>query len=374
MMIRKSISVCLSFAMLLVAIFAVQVQPATAKTFSDIEDHWARSDIEFLADKGIVSGNYVPFRPDEKITRGEAVVMLKRVSHNTYGVMASPDPGAMVDQRYSLANELKEAIQAVDTAVYANVKAKIDFKPGTNMLYLLQRGALKQPLLFETFIPSNFWLSSQHLSESLTREEASMLLFHFIMPDIIDKKNTEVTNVASMMKSYYAGKPINEYKDTRSLYATGIKGYHLLETNGDKFNPNETMTRAEFAVSVKSLYDHNEKQKEAQFNGNNNQKSRVTNMLLTVASHAYQTNNQEAIQAYFSKDAIATLDDLRPLPLHNYVGKYQITDSTSKEIRAKGIYNSPLTGDYEIEYLITKTDQKTNPYGWQVTKINFTQK
>ena len=48
--------------------------------FSDIENHWARAEIERLSDLGIVDG-YADgtFRPDEKLSRAEAAKMLTRL-------------------------------------------------------------------------------------------------------------------------------------------------------------------------------------------------------------------------------------------------------------------------------------------------------
>jgi len=48
------------------------------KTFKDIQNHWAKEDIEILASKHIVEGTGEDFLPNEKITRKEFAVLLSR--------------------------------------------------------------------------------------------------------------------------------------------------------------------------------------------------------------------------------------------------------------------------------------------------------
>lgn len=47
--------------------------------FSDIEGHWAQEQISFVADAGYVNGSNGLFRPDDYITRAEAIAIINRV-------------------------------------------------------------------------------------------------------------------------------------------------------------------------------------------------------------------------------------------------------------------------------------------------------
>jgi len=47
--------------------------------FADVQSHWAKGDIEFLASLGLVKGDEAGrFRPDAPITRAETAVLLSR--------------------------------------------------------------------------------------------------------------------------------------------------------------------------------------------------------------------------------------------------------------------------------------------------------
>ncbi len=52
---------------------------ADADSFSDIENHWAKEDMEYLVQKGIIGG-YADgtFRPNEVVTRAQAAIMIGR--------------------------------------------------------------------------------------------------------------------------------------------------------------------------------------------------------------------------------------------------------------------------------------------------------
>lgn len=56
-----------------------EMEAETSVTFNDIEGHWAQAMIEELSDAGIVFGYNGAFRPNDKITRQEATVMLSRI-------------------------------------------------------------------------------------------------------------------------------------------------------------------------------------------------------------------------------------------------------------------------------------------------------
>ncbi|MGG0754891.1 S-layer homology domain-containing protein [Brevibacillus laterosporus] len=345
-----------------------------ASTFTDIDEHWARSYIQFLAERGIVKGKYIPFRPNAPISRGEAIVLLNRVTQYSYGVVASPSEVAKVDKRYPLVQEIKQAVGTMNAMLYADQKAYTRFNPGDNALYLLHLSAVKKPLKIGRILESDWWLSSEHLQAPLNREEASMLLFHTILPNIRYDLHIEPAKLQEGLNGYYQATVSNAYQDTQSLYATGIKGYKLLEDHSGLFQPTQTMTRAQFAVILQRLLIANEQQKQKQWSGPVQEKTRISNLMLTAATYAYLSKNEQLMTSYFSKDALHTIEKLRPLPLHDIMGSYQVIDSNDNTIKAQGAYFSSMTGNYKVEYEMIKSEQSSNPYGWVITKITHIQK
>ncbi|MBG9787178.1 S-layer homology domain-containing protein [Brevibacillus laterosporus] len=345
-----------------------------ASTFTDIDEHWARSYIQFLAERGIVKGKYIPFRPNAPISRGEAIVLLNRVTQYSYGVVASPSEVAKVDKRYPLVQEIKQAVGTMNAMLYADQKAYTRFNPGDNALYLLHLSAVKKPLKIGRILESDWWLSSEHLQAPLNREEASMLLFHTILPNIRYDLHIEPAKLQEGLNGYYQATVSNAYQDTQSLYATGIKGYKLLEDHSGLFQPTQTMTRAQFAVILQRLLIANEQQKQKQWSGPVQEKTRISNLMLTAATYAYLSKNEQLMTSYFSKDALHTIEKLRPLPLHDIMGSYQVIDSNDNTIKAQGAYFSSMTGNYKVEYEMIKIEQSSNPYGWVITKITHIQK
>ncbi|MED1790848.1 S-layer homology domain-containing protein [Brevibacillus laterosporus] len=345
-----------------------------ASTFTDIDEHWARYYIQFLAERGIVKGKYIPFRPNAPISRGEAIALLNRVTQYSYGVVASPSEVAKVDKRYPLVQEIKQAVGTMNAMLYADQKAYTRFNPGDNALYLLHLSAVKKPLKIGRILESDWWLSSEHLQAPLNREEASMLLFHTILPNIRYDLHIEPAKLQEGLNGYYQATVSNAYQDTQSLYATGIKGYKLLEDHSGLFQPTQTMTRAQFAVILQRLLITNEQQKQKQWSGPVQEKTRISNLMLTAATYAYLSKNEQLMTSYFSKDALHTIEKLRPLPLHDIMGSYQVIDSNDNTIKAQGAYFSSMTGNYKVEYEMIKSEQSSNPYGWVITKITHIQK
>lgn len=381
---KKNIVAGITTLLLLITVLCMPVQVLAASslaattfstsTFTDIDEHWARSYIQFLAERGIVMGKYIPFRPNDPITRGEAIALLHRVTQYSYGVVASPVEAAKVDKRYPLCQEIKQAVGTMNAMLYADQKAYTRFNPGENALYLLHLSAVKKPMRIGNILESDWWLSSEHLQAPLNREEASMLLFHTILPTIRHDLHIEPAKLQEGLNGYYQATLPNAYQDTKSLYATGIKGYRLLEDHSGSFQPAHTMTRGQFAVILQRLLITNEKQKQGQWSGSIQEQTRISNLLITAATYAYQSKNEQLMATYFSKDALHTLAKLRPLPLHDFIGSYQVIDSKDKIMKARGAYLSSITGKYEVEYEMVKSEEKSNPYGWMITKITHTQK
>lgn len=63
-----------------------EVQEVLLKLFKDIEDHWGRTNIEEMANKGIVTGyEDGTFKPDNSVTRAEIATIAKRIIEHIKG-------------------------------------------------------------------------------------------------------------------------------------------------------------------------------------------------------------------------------------------------------------------------------------------------
>lgn len=69
--------VCFIIAVILCVIPIGNAIAADIKTFSDIQNHWAKSEIQSLVDSGVISGyKDGTFKPDQNVTRAEFIKML----------------------------------------------------------------------------------------------------------------------------------------------------------------------------------------------------------------------------------------------------------------------------------------------------------
>ena len=87
--------------LLLVACLAAFALPVSAKTFTDLENHWAKSYMEDLYDRGYLTG-YTDntMRPDEMITACETLVLLSRFYNltDTEAAYLYEDYGELVEE------------------------------------------------------------------------------------------------------------------------------------------------------------------------------------------------------------------------------------------------------------------------------------
>lgn len=150
---KKFILLCISFCM----VFSI----SCAATFSDLEDSWAKADIEKAVELGLVSG-YPDgtFKPSNNITRIEFMVVMNKIleQYSSIGDLEFKDV-----YMYSDINEASWAIESylsfmVRADLYGN-KSNSDFG--------------KEELM-------NIFGAKLEPSKPITREEAVALLSHFI--------------------------------------------------------------------------------------------------------------------------------------------------------------------------------------------------
>lgn len=118
----------LSLALVFALAFSLSA-PAFAVTYKDITNHWAKTYLETLSDKGVLKGfSDGTMRPDQNITVGEALVILSRlytVSDSEKTLIASDyeaEVKAVAPANYSWAYENLEICRA------AGILSKDEFK------------------------------------------------------------------------------------------------------------------------------------------------------------------------------------------------------------------------------------------------------
>jgi hypothetical protein len=372
-MLRKFFTWALMF--LLIAA-SVPAAPAEAAAFRDLNGHWAKSFVEELTDLGIYASKSGNFNPDQPITRGEALVLLNRLLKVSFGEVSDPYQKAQIDNRHPLSGEIKQLVGTINMLFYAGQKQYIDFNPGHNMLYYLHLSAAKNSMRDIKAYNSKWWLASNHLQQPLNREEASMVLFHVLSPNIREKLNIPPTEVAARFDEFYQWKEASEYIDTQSSYATVIKDFRVFDGNVRQFQPKGIVTRAQFAVVLKRLYDFYRYEMSQHFQGPPENRLEIVNLFLTAASYSYEKQNKESMKRYFDEKALDTLEKIKPAPLHMYTGDLKLNSEelSNENMTVVGLYESRLLGQYQVEYKLVKDDQAGNPYGWKISSISYVQK
>ena len=71
----------LSLALAALMTLSLLVVPAAAVSFTDMTNHWAKDDVEYLATQGVVKGtSATTFAPDQKMTACEALLFCSRAT------------------------------------------------------------------------------------------------------------------------------------------------------------------------------------------------------------------------------------------------------------------------------------------------------
>nr|WP_255570576.1 S-layer homology domain-containing protein [Cohnella sp. CFH 77786] len=95
-----------------------------AKTFTDIEGHWAKADIEKISEAGVVAGYGNEFKPNKNATRAEAASMVRRALHQeTKAAPAEQDLIQVVKDYNDKGNELMQALKFDELAALNNEKS-----------------------------------------------------------------------------------------------------------------------------------------------------------------------------------------------------------------------------------------------------------
>ncbi len=183
------------------------------KTFDDIKEHWAKSDIEFLATLGIIKGDSdTAFSPERDITRAEWIVLVQRIA----GIQKDVYLGGISD------------VFAKDWYADNIQTAYVD-----NMISLL--------------LSSNRELKP---NEAITREEAAYVLMNAVE---LEKEETEEQTEEQTEEKSFAdlGNVAAGYKESVS---DAVSAGFMTGTAENVFSPGAVFTRAQAATVLKRVY------------------------------------------------------------------------------------------------------------------------
>jgi hypothetical protein len=348
---------------------------SAAASYDDLQGHWARSEIEFLAELGIYKTTEGHFYPDRPISRGESLALLNRVFETVYGPLSEPKAKASMSNKYPLYHEILGLLGNLKAMLDIELGYVSDFEPGEKMLFNLYLSGRNMPMKEPQKYMDTWWMPAEYLQQPLKREEASMLLFHMLAPQIIRLADLKPGQVRSYFDGYYQWIRQSDFPDTKSPYATAIQDYGIFG-QARFFEPEKSMTRAQFALVLKRLYDGYEADLRKQFRESLIRQQKFIDVFLTAATLAYQKQDQDALGRYFGKTAQKVLNGLAPLPLHDFRGTLMLKrdDSVKEKLWVIGRYEHPITGKYEIEYVLEPDDSDSNRYGWLITAITYEQK
>ncbi len=212
----------LSLALAALMTLSLLVVPAAAVSFTDMTNHWAKDDVEYLATQGVVKGtSATTFAPDQKMTACEALLFCSRAA----GVDAIDKEAIAEDWE----DELKEILPEEMYAWAAQ-----------EMAVCLETGIISETEL-------RALSSAGGLVKSITRETLAMYLVRAM----------QLAPLAQSLTSY----PMS-FADTTSISASLQPYVYLLNMYGivkgnelNRFLPQNSLTRAEMATMLRRAID-----------------------------------------------------------------------------------------------------------------------
>jgi hypothetical protein len=174
------------------------------KTFDDIKNHWAKEDIELMANKMIVSGKTdEKFYPNDSITRAEFIAVMTRALYKNDFIKKNVFIDVSIDAWY---NE------------YCNTAYDLGLINGNN----------------NKFYPKN----------NITREEMAVIIYRALELHNLNI-STETKNI-----TFKDVDKINKWAED-AIYSLVNNG--MIYGRGDKYDPKANLTRAEGVVIVERL-------------------------------------------------------------------------------------------------------------------------
>ena len=223
-MIKKKLTIALALVM-----FFATIIPAFAVEFADIGDHWGRTHIQRMADKGIVSGSDDPvtgqrvYKPDDPVSKVEAMVMLYSMLRETDQLISESDHTNRYQSIMASADIPEWAMRQVAYAIEAEIIRT------ANLAGFMEDG------------------DPYPVQQSAAREEVAIYF-----GKAMDTEDEAGSSAASL-----------EFNDTELISSDALPYVNLLVEkdviSGDtenNFNPRQTITRAEMAALMSKAVEH----------------------------------------------------------------------------------------------------------------------
>lgn len=220
-MLSKKISRVLSLIMIFCFMFTTV---ASAITLTDIENHWAKDNIEKAVELGIIKGNSDgTFKPEDAVTMRDALIMLSRL--------------------YDIDDSLRTQIENKYTPI---IKEMTDGKDSWSYNDLAVAFALDivDEDSFKKIIDNNL------LTKPTSRQQVAIFMA---------KAMTLSDKVKELSQTIYT----MTFKDAGKISTSARPYVHLMNTlgiiNGDNngyFNPTNSIKRAEFATMAIRCHDY----------------------------------------------------------------------------------------------------------------------
>ncbi|MCD7948021.1 MAG: S-layer homology domain-containing protein [Oscillospiraceae bacterium] len=213
-----------TWGVVLAVIMAVSlaVGSVSAATMNDIASHWAKDDIQYLVDKGIVEGySDGSFRPDNKMTTCEALLFCSRTT------------GLSSTAKASIAADWNATLQSILPDTFYSWAAD-------EMAVCLETGIISLAEL-QTLC------NGDQLGKSITREETVRYL----------TRAMQLAPLAESLSSYDL-----TFVDTSAIspslqrYVYVLSNYEIIKGNDKNyFLPADSLTRAEMATMLRRALD-----------------------------------------------------------------------------------------------------------------------
>ena len=212
----------LSLALAALMTLSLLVVPAAAVSFTDMTNHWAKDDVEYLATQGVVKGtSATTFAPDQKMTACEALLFCSRAT------------GVDTIDKEAIAEDWEDELEEIlPEEMYAWAAQE--------MAVCLETGIISETEL-------RALSSAGGLVKSITRETLAMYLVRAM----------QLAPLAQSLTSY----PMS-FADTTSISASLQPYVYLLNMYGivkgnelNRFLPQNSLTRAEMATMLRRAID-----------------------------------------------------------------------------------------------------------------------
>lgn len=199
-----------AFALTLAMALSLVVVSASAATFTDMTNHWARKDVEALADSGLINGySDGTFKPDAKMTAAEALLFCARAT------------GLDTSTKYKIAGKHQSELQAMlpsDMYSWAYPELAICLELGiithNELQTLCQSGAISREISRENI--------SFYLIRAMQLEPLAKSLVSYSLPF------TDTASISAGLQPY--------------VYLLNI--YGIAQGSNNRFGPRDSVTRA----------------------------------------------------------------------------------------------------------------------------------